>query len=78
MTTITVQDLPEDPRQRAPIVEGEHDFATVTNAIARVTEMKTPRGWYVLFGISVAAFVNLFAMIGYLFWTGVGVWGNTS
>jgi molybdopterin-containing oxidoreductase family membrane subunit len=78
MTTITVVDEPENPLQRAPIVEGEHSFATVTAAIAKVNEDRTPRGWYLLFGISVAAFLNLFAVVGYLFWTGIGVWGNNT
>jgi molybdopterin-containing oxidoreductase family membrane subunit len=76
MTAITVVDEPENPLRRAPLVEGGKDFAAVTDIIARVAEAKTPRGWYLLFGISVALFLNLGAMIGYLVFTGVGVWGN--
>jgi len=78
MTTITVIDEPENPLERAPIVEGNHTLSTVTNTIASVTEATTPRGWYILFGISVACFLNLFAVVGYLIWTGVGVWGNNN
>ncbi len=78
MTTITVLDEPENPLQRAPIVEGDNTFTTVTEKVARVNEVKTPRGWYILFGIFVAAFRNLLAMVGYLIWTGVGVWGNNN
>jgi len=78
MTAITVIDEPENPLQRPPIVEGNNDFASVTSTVAGVTEAKTPRGWYVLFGISVACLLNLFACIGYLVWTGVGVWGNNN
>src|SRR5712671_3195325 len=76
MTAITVTDEPENPLRRAPLVEGKHDFASVTNLIAGVAEQKTPRGWYLMFGIAVALFLNLGAMIGYLVFTGVGVWGN--
>jgi molybdopterin-containing oxidoreductase family membrane subunit len=75
-TTVTVLDLPEDPTRRPPLVEGSHDFASVTNAIAKVAENKTPRAWYIMFGIAFAALLNLGAMIAYLVWTGVGVWGN--
>jgi Ni/Fe-hydrogenase subunit HybB-like protein len=76
MTAITVLDEPETPLRRAPLVEGKNDFASVTTMIARVAENRTPKGWYLLFGISVALFLNLGAMIGYLVFTGVGVWGN--
>ncbi|MHC4516784.1 MAG: NrfD/PsrC family molybdoenzyme membrane anchor subunit, partial [Planctomycetota bacterium] len=76
MTTITVIDEPENPLRRAPLVEGKNNFATVTEQIARVAEQKTPRGWYLMFGITAAAFLNLGAVICYLFYTGVGIWGN--
>ncbi len=78
MTSITVIDEPENPAQRAPLVEGRHNFATVTEAVARVAEQRTPKGWYLLFGISVAALLNLGACLAYLFWTGIGIWGNNS
>ncbi len=78
MTTIHVVDEQENPLQRAPLVEGGHDFAGVTNIVANVAEQKTPRGWYLLFGISLMLLANLGAMIGYLVWTGVGVWGNNN
>ena len=76
MTAITVIDEPENPLRRAPLVEGKNDFASVTEIIAGVAEKKTPRGWYLMFGISIALLLNLGAMIGYLVFTGVGVWGN--
>jgi molybdopterin-containing oxidoreductase family membrane subunit len=78
MTAITVVDLPENPLERAPVVEGNETFATVTETIARVTENPTPRGWYILFGAAVMLFLNLFACVGYLIYTGIGVWGNTN
>jgi molybdopterin-containing oxidoreductase family membrane subunit len=78
MTSITVIDEPENPAERAPLVEGRHNFATVTETIARVAEQRTPKGWYLLFGISVAALLNLGACLAYLFWTGIGIWGNNS
>ncbi|MCA8943811.1 MAG: polysulfide reductase NrfD [Planctomycetes bacterium] len=78
MTTIHVVDEPENPLERAPLVEGGHDFTAVTNIVAKVAESKTPKGWYLMFGVSVLVMLNLFAMIGYLVWTGIGVWGNNN
>ncbi len=78
MTTITVIDEPENPAERAQLVEGQHDFTSVTAAIARVTEQKVPRGWYLLLGISVAMLLNLGACLAYVVWTGIGVWGNNA
>ena len=31
-----------------------------------------------MFGISLAALLNLGACLAYLFWTGIGIWGNNS
>jgi len=71
-----IVDEPENPLVRAPLVEGGRNFADVTNIVAAPAEGKTPRGWYLMFGIAIALLANLGAMIGYLIFTGVGVWGN--
>src|SRR5262245_2419403 len=76
MTAITIIDEPENPLRRAPLVEGKSVFAWRTSSSGRVAANRTAKGWYLLFGISVALFMNLIAMIGYLVFTGVGVWGN--
>lgn len=76
MTSITVIDEPENPLVRAPLVEGGKNFAEVTALVARPAESTTPRAWFLGLGVSMAIMLNLFAMIGYLVWTGVGVWGN--
>jgi molybdopterin-containing oxidoreductase family membrane subunit len=68
----------EDPRVRAPLVEGDHDFASITNQVCEVVELpveKTPLLYWALLGISAMGAALLVAMIGYLFWTGVGIWG---
>jgi len=68
----------DDPTQRAPLVVGGHDFASVTEVVCRNTEIpvrETPRAWYVAFAISSLGTLLLFAMIGYLLLIGVGVWG---
>src|SRR5580704_19276718 len=67
----------EDPRFRAPLVTGGRDFTTVTNLVANVMERPAPpKAWYVGLGISLALLGLLGSMIGYLFLTGIGVWGN--
>ncbi|MFN8177196.1 MAG: NrfD/PsrC family molybdoenzyme membrane anchor subunit [bacterium] len=78
MTTMPLAfaETSEDPRVRPPLVLGENDFASVTDKVCRVVETaKTPRGWWVLFGIAVTLLGVLGAMVLYLFFEGVGVWG---
>jgi Ni/Fe-hydrogenase subunit HybB-like protein len=53
-------------------------FKSITETVCRVTENKAPRGWWVAFLIAVSFTGILGSAVGYLFWTGVGVWGNNS
>src|SRR5580704_9032053 len=67
----------DDPRFRAPLVTGGLDFAGITATVANLTERPAPpKAWYVALGISMSLLGLLGAMVGYLFLTGVGVWGN--
>jgi Ni/Fe-hydrogenase subunit HybB-like protein len=51
---------------------------SITETVARVTENKAPRGWWIGFLIAFN-FTGLMGLaIGYLFWTGIGVWGNNA
>jgi Ni/Fe-hydrogenase subunit HybB-like protein len=66
----------EAPADRAPLVLGKHDYGTVTDAICGIVEKPdVPKAWKVGFVLSGLAMVVLFAMIGYLFFEGIGVWG---
>jgi Ni/Fe-hydrogenase subunit HybB-like protein len=57
--------------------KGESDIAKITDTVLRVSEAKTPPiGWYVAFAIAVTMLGILGISIGWLFWTGIGVWGN--
>jgi molybdopterin-containing oxidoreductase family membrane subunit len=77
MSTIVIDNTFEDPLRRAPLVLNHTDFHSVTEDICRVNEApKPPMAWYVTFAISAALTVFLGTIIGYLFATGVGVWGN--
>ena len=66
----------DDPTRPVPLVLGDNDFTTVTEKISDIVlERKTPRAWYIAFTLTAGLTGVLFTMIGYLFVTGVGVWG---
>ncbi len=68
----------EDPAQRNPLVIGTHDYTSVTDKVVAISDREVPFAWYVAFGASVSMTGLLFALIGYLVVTGVGIWGNNS
>jgi hypothetical protein len=66
----------DDPTQRAPLVLGGRSFGDVTDAVCGIVENpRTPPMWYVFFAASLGLLGVLGAMIAYLIFTGVGVWG---
>jgi Ni/Fe-hydrogenase subunit HybB-like protein len=66
---------PDPVTHRIPLVDGQPTFHDITEVVARPVERTTPRGWWIGFGISLAALgVGLFA-IGTLFARGTGIWG---
>ena len=50
----------------------------VTETIAGVTENPAPRGWWLLFLLSLSILGVMGAALAYLFYQGVGVWGNNA
>jgi molybdopterin-containing oxidoreductase family membrane subunit len=75
-TNIDIDNTSDDPRERQPLVNGGRDFKSVTDAVAAIAERPTTIGWKIAFAIALTWLGILGAMIGYLFTTGVGVWGN--
>lgn len=60
-----------------PMVEGRHDFGTVTDKISDVTlKKRTPFGWFIGFGIAFLIAQMLLMTITYLLYQGIGIWGN--
>jgi molybdopterin-containing oxidoreductase family membrane subunit len=57
--------------------KGDNAFQQITDTVARVAEApKPPRAWYIAFAIS-TSLLGLFGVsLGYLFWTGIGIFGN--
>ncbi len=70
---------PTLPHQIEPpaLVQGEHDFRSVTEEVAAIAELpKPPKAWYRIFGVAVALLTTLLGCLCYLFWEGIGIWGN--
>jgi len=66
----------DDPVARQPLILGEPDLASITNAVCGVVERpRPPRAWYVAFAASLSLTGVLGLAVGYLILTGVGVWG---
>ncbi|MBX9704051.1 MAG: hypothetical protein K2X39_07840, partial [Silvanigrellaceae bacterium] len=64
---------------RPPLVIGKQPtLHTVTNTVATITERKVGPGWYVVFVLSGMGVGLLLLSLGYLFWEGVGIWGNNN
>lgn len=59
-----------------PVIQPGHTFGTVTDKIsAIVLSRKTPRGWFIGFGIAFVFVMILLYAITYLLVKGVGIWG---
>lgn len=70
-----------DPRTRRPLVEGNPTFASVTDDVCRIAEVELPKTnkFWILFFLFSASLAAMFGgLIGHLFLTGVGVWGNNN
>ena len=66
----------DDPVVRARLVVGDNDFHSVTDKVCGIVEQpKPPRMWWAAFAAASSLTLVLFACIGYLVTTGVGVWG---
>ena len=69
----------KDPHVTPVLVEGNPSLHEVTNDVAQIVEginRKVPVQWYLALAITGSITLLLFAMLGYLVFTGIGVWGN--
>ncbi len=73
--TSTLARPEQDPSVRPPLVLGGKRVGDVTRLVSGIVEGKTPRWWWPVFLFTGGITAMCFAMIGYLFATGVGVWG---
>ena len=52
--------------------------AEVTDEVSSIIEEKTPRWWWIAFGVTGSLALLCFFCLSYLVATGVGVWGNNN
>jgi len=82
MATVTINEFDNtviDPAVRPPLMSGNNTLSSITEQVASLAERpKPPRAWTIAFVFSSSLTVMLFALIGYLIVTGVGVWGNNA
>jgi molybdopterin-containing oxidoreductase family membrane subunit len=70
--------LPISSIGETPLTAEGVNFKSISETVCRVTENKAPRGWWIGFLLA-ASFTGIMGLaIGYLFYTGVGVWGNNA
>jgi len=60
---------------RPPLVLGDKDYHQMTEDIMKPLEHKPNKLWFAAFTLSALVMTMGFALIGYLFITGTGVWG---
>ncbi len=61
--------------EREPLVLNQRSLGWISDRVASIVEGPTPKWWWPAFIISAGVAGMMFAMIGYLVSTGVGVWG---
>lgn len=72
-TTDTLERVPLEKEK--PLITGNQTFASVTQKISEIAEAKTPKLWWVAISISSSLMLMMIALIGWLVWEGIGVWG---
>jgi Ni/Fe-hydrogenase subunit HybB-like protein len=56
---------------------GDNAFARITDNIARIAETeRPPRAWYIAFAAALGLLSLFLISVGWLFWTGIGIYGN--
>ncbi len=60
---------------RSPLIAPGYTTSTVTDKISAVVLARTPRWWYVGFGVTFLLVMMLLYAIAHLFAVGIGIWG---
>jgi len=61
---------------RTVAIDGSTELHSITETVMRPLRWQPPRGWYVVFGLSLAMLGLFVVSLGWLIWEGVGVFGN--
>ncbi len=84
MATVAVRSIDEmdntleQPGERAPLVLGRQEYSAVTESVCKIAESKPAMSWFLGLAISGVLALNFVVLIFYLFYEGVGIWGNRS
>ena len=77
MSSMKYESVWEGPGERLPLVDNHDSLGSVTREVLRAAEVpKPPIGWFIGLGIASTLASCFGLLIGYLIFTGVGVWGN--
>ena len=77
MSSMKYESVWEGPGERLPLVENHDSLGSVTKEVLRAAEVpKPPIGWFIGLGVASTLASCFGLLIGYLIFTGVGVWGN--
>ena len=60
---------------RLPLILGNETFRSITELVAKPTETKPSRTWWICFAISLSMLSVFGISIGWLLWNGTGIWG---
>ena len=60
---------------RPDLLDPSHDFESVSDVISKPMEGKLPSWWVIAFIAAVSGVLLLKAMLAYLVWEGIGIWG---
>lgn len=58
-----------------PLVQGGHDFHSVTETVCKIVEEPPTPGWFAAFAVASSVLAMLGGVIGWLIWEGTGIWG---
>lgn len=77
-STPFVDNTIDTPGRRTPLVTGSHDYGSITRLVSRIAEERQPAIWWFTFLPAVTLAVTFVSCTMYLFYRGVGIWGNMS
>jgi Ni/Fe-hydrogenase subunit HybB-like protein len=66
----------QDPHVKPRLVEGDPSLHQLTHTVSHIVEARTQYSWYIALAVTSGITGILGAMLGWLVWNGVGVWGN--
>ncbi len=75
MSLETNNTTPDQLLTEEPLIQGNHDFSSVSDSISRISESRTPWGWWIIFLAALSITGVLHIMIALLVWNGIGTWG---